>query len=61
MRFELIIYTLKCIALPTELRRVLVPRTGLEPARPFGQQILSLSCLPIPSSWHPTYLIEIFI
>ena len=25
-----------------------VPRAGLEPARPFGQQILSLQCLPIP-------------
>ena len=25
-----------------------VPRAGLEPARPLGQQILSLQCLPIP-------------
>ena len=26
----------------------LVPRAGLEPARPSGHQILSLTCLPIP-------------
>ena len=25
-----------------------VPGAGLEPARPYGQQILSLQCLPIP-------------
>jgi hypothetical protein len=30
----------------------MVRRAGLEPARPFGQEILSLSCLPIPSSAH---------
>ena len=29
-----------------------VPGAGLEPARPRGQQILSLSCLPIPPSGH---------
>ncbi len=27
-----------------------VPGAGLEPARPKGQEILSLSCLPIPPS-----------
>ena len=27
---------------------VMVPGAGLEPARPFGQEILSLQCLPIP-------------
>lgn len=26
----------------------LVPMEGLEPSRPFGQQILNLPCLPIP-------------
>ena len=26
----------------------MVPRAGLEPARPDGHQILSLTCLPIP-------------
>ena len=26
----------------------MVPEAGLEPAQPYGQQILSLSCLPIP-------------
>ena len=26
----------------------LVPRAGIEPARPFSRQILSLLCLPIP-------------
>ena len=30
----------------------MVRRAGLEPARPCGQEILSLSCLPIPSSAH---------
>ena len=30
----------------------LVPRAGLEPARPTGQQILSLYRLPIPTSRH---------
>lgn len=30
----------------------LVPRTGLEPVRPIGHQILSLTCLPIPPPWH---------
>ncbi len=29
-----------------------VPKAGLEPARPDGQQILSLSCLPIPPLGH---------
>jgi hypothetical protein len=29
---------------------VLVPRAGLEPARAFAQQILSLARLPIPPS-----------
>jgi hypothetical protein len=28
----------------------MVPRAGLEPARPNGHQILSLTCLPIPPS-----------
>ena len=31
------------------LGAVMVPEAGLEPARPFEQQILSLLCLPIPS------------
>ena len=30
----------------------MVPLAGLEPARPCGQQILSLSCLPIPPQRH---------
>ena len=30
------------------LREGVVPGAGLEPARPFGQEILSLQCLPIP-------------
>ena len=30
----------------------MVPGAGLEPARPMGQQILSLSRLPIPPSRH---------
>ena len=29
-------------------RNAVVPRAGLEPARPGGHQILSLTCLPIP-------------
>ena len=33
-----------------------VPAAGLEPARPYGQQILSLSCLPIPPSGPDTAL-----
>ena len=31
---------------------IMVRRAGLEPARPNGQEILSLSCLPIPPSAH---------
>ena len=31
---------------------MLVRGAGLEPARPCGQEILSLSCLPIPSPAH---------
>ena len=31
-----------------------VPEAGIEPARPYGQQILSLSCLPIPPLGHWT-------
>ena len=27
---------------------IMVPKAGLEPARSFEQQILSLQCLPIP-------------
>jgi hypothetical protein len=27
-----------------------VPGAGIEPARPYGHQILSLTCLPIPPS-----------
>ena len=34
------------------LIRIVVPIAGLEPARPFGQQILSLWCLPIPPYRH---------
>ena len=34
------------------LIRIMVPIAGLEPARPFGQQILSLWCLPIPPYRH---------
>ena len=30
----------------------MVPEAGLEPARPCGQEILNLPCLPIPSLWH---------
>ena len=30
----------------------MVPKAGLEPARPYGQQILSLLRLPIPSFGH---------
>ena len=30
----------------------MVPRAGLEPARPSGHQILSLACLPIPPPRH---------
>jgi hypothetical protein len=30
----------------------LVPLAGLEPARPYGQQILSLPRLPIPPQGH---------
>lgn len=30
----------------------LVPRMGLEPTQAKAQQILSLSCLPIPPSRH---------
>ena len=29
-----------------------VPGAGIEPARPYGHQILSLTCLPIPPSGH---------
>ena len=29
-----------------------LPRVGLEPTRPYRHQILSLACLPIPSSGH---------
>ena len=36
----------------------IVPRTGLEPAQPNGQQILSLSCLPISPSRHPSIFIK---
>ena len=31
---------------------VMVPRAGLEPARPFGQRILSPQRLPIPPPGH---------
>jgi hypothetical protein len=31
---------------------ILVPRTGLEPARPYGRQPLKLVCLPIPPPRH---------
>ena len=31
---------------------IFVPRTGLEPARPQGQKILSLQCIPISPSGH---------
>ena len=31
---------------------ILLPRGGLEPPRPYDHQILSLACLPIPSSGH---------
>ncbi len=30
----------------------MVPRAGLEPARPEGHKILSLACLPIPPPRH---------
>ena len=36
-------------------RGFLVPVVGLEPTRPFGQQILSLSRLPIPTHRHSTF------
>lgn len=35
-----------------QITQPLVPRTGLEPVRPNGHQILSLACLPIPSPRH---------
>ena len=31
---------------------IMVPGAGLEPARPCGQEILSLSCIPIPPPGH---------
>jgi hypothetical protein len=37
---------------------MLVPRTGFEPARPFGHWILSPTRLPIPPSRHCCYLIQ---
>lgn len=36
----------------------LVPRAGLEPARPIGHQILSLTCLPIPPPRHSSLAIK---
>ncbi len=33
----------------------MVPGAGLEPARPFSREILSLLCLPIPSSGQSKY------
>ena len=33
----------------------MVPRVGLEPTWPWSHQILSLACLPIPSSGHILY------
>ncbi len=33
----------------------MVPRAGVEPARPYGQQILSLLRLPIPPSGRGTF------
>ena len=40
-----------------------VPEAGIEPARPYGQQILSLSCLPIPplGHWTRCFLVLCFI
>ena len=37
----------------------MVPRVGLEPTRPCSHQILSLACLPIPSSGQIFYLMHI--
>lgn len=34
------------------LQFFILPRGGLEPPRPYRHQILSLACLPIPSSGH---------
>ena len=34
------------------LQRVLVPRAGLEPARPYEHRILSPACLPVPPPGH---------
>jgi hypothetical protein len=36
----------------TKLQRVLVPRAGLEPARPYEHRILSPACLPVPPPGH---------
>ena len=37
-------------------RPSMVPRAGLEPARANAQEILSLSCLPIPSPRQKRYI-----
>src|SRR5262245_55139925 len=34
--------------MPTRAGRVGVPRAGLEPASPFGQELLKLLCTPVP-------------
>src|SRR5690606_6472448 len=33
-----------------DLMEIMVPRAGIEPARPYGRQILSLMCLPVSPS-----------
>ena len=56
MRFELIRFSAHapqtCVSTVPPIRQLMVPKAGLEPARPRGQQILSLLCLPIPSLGH---------
>lgn len=46
-----------------ELLQILldVPREGLEPSRPYRHQILSLACLPIPSSRHNGFYIYLVV
>ncbi len=34
-----------------------MPRTGIEPARPEGHEILSLACLPVPTPRRSTFIL----
>ncbi len=42
----------KVLADISNMKFEMVPPAGLEPARPIGQQILSLACLPVPPRRH---------